>query len=206
MLKYDNFILILSAPSGTGKSTLVGKLMEQHPNFRYSISATTRAPRKGEQDGVQYYFITRDEFEEKITKGEFLEYAEVHGNYYGTPKYDIENHLSDNHDVILDIDYQGMKIITKYFEPRKVLKIFVLPPSLKELDRRLRKRNTDSEDVIQKRLSDAKGQIAHCEDYEYVLIDHNLEETFERIKSIILAKQVQNRVPDELDKFINDFR
>jgi guanylate kinase len=206
MLKYDNFILILSAPSGTGKSTIIGKLIKQQPNFKYSTSATTRAPRKGEQDGIQYYFLSKAEFEEKIAKDEFIEYAEVHGNYYGTPKYAIKNHLDSGHDVILDIDYQGMKIMSRHFEPRKTLRIFILPPSMKELERRLRKRNTDSEDIIQKRLSDAKGQIMHCGDYEYVLIDYNIEETFERIKSLVLAKQVQNRIPSELEKFIKDFQ
>jgi guanylate kinase len=192
MLKYNNFIIILSAPSGAGKSTIISKLLELKEGFKLSISATTRNPRGNERDGVEYYFLSKEEFERKISNNEFVEYASVHGNYYGTLKSELENTMNNGLNAILDIEWLGARNVSKQFDKSKILKIFVLPPSIIELERRLKGRGTDSDETISRRISDAREQILHCNEYDYVIINDNIDKAIEQIMATITAKILQN--------------
>jgi guanylate kinase len=199
MLNYSNFVLILSAPSGAGKSTIISKLLQTNKEFKLSISATTRSPRGSERHGVEYYFLTREEFERKIKDGEFVEYAEVHGNYYGTLKSELEDNMNNNINVILDIEWQGARNVSNQFNKTKILKIFLLPPSIEELERRLRGRGTDSEEVIKKRIADAREQISHYNEYDYTIVNENIDEAFREVLAVVTTKRLQNTY---LDSFI----
>ena len=202
MLKYDNFIIIISAPSGTGKSTLIQKLMELDSDINLSISATTRDMRAGEVDKVNYYFLSKQDFENKIKNNEFLEYAKVFDNYYGTLKSQIEEKFNNGKDVFLDIDYQGTEKIEKQIEKRKLLKIFLLPPSMDELKRRLISRGRDNIEDIEKRLSKAKLEMQHSIYYDYVVINDNFDKTVENVRALIKAKRFENTTSESIHFFI----
>ena len=154
-------LLILSSPSGAGKSTLARRLMEWDPSLRFSVSATTRAPRPGEVDGREYYFKSRAEFEGMVAAGEMLEHAEVFGNFYGSPKGPVEAAMKDGRDTLFDIDWQGGQQIRNSALGRDVVSVFVLPPSIAELDRRLRSRGQDSEEVSAGRMAKSQAEISH---------------------------------------------
>jgi guanylate kinase len=200
MLKYNNFIIILSAPSGAGKSTIISKLLELGGKFKLSVSATTRSPRGNERNGTEYYFLSKEEFERKISNDEFVEYALVHGNYYGTLKNELENIMNSGLNVMLDIEWLGARNVSKQFDKTKILKIFVLPPSIVELEKRLKGRGTDSDEIISGRIFDARGQISHYNEYDYVIINDDIDKAIEQITAVITAKILQNTPMEDFIK------
>jgi len=177
--------LVLSAPSGAGKSTLVGRLRAEFPGFAYSISCTTRAPRPGEEDGVHYHFLTREEFLRRRGEGFFAEWAEVHGNFYGTPKAPVEKLLRDGRDVLFDIDVQGAMQLRNVF-PQAVY-VFILPPSREVLETRLRGRGTDSEEVIARRMRNALGELRMAGRFDFLIVNDDLEEAADELRAVYLA-------------------
>lgn len=182
-------LIVVSGPSGCGKGTVLAEILKSDKIF-YSVSATTRSPRPGETDGVNYYFLTKEKFEKLIAEDGMLEYASYCGNYYGTPKKPVEDMLEQGKHVILEIEVQGaMKVMEKC--PEAVF-VFILPPSLKELQRRLNKRGTEAEDVIQKRLSEAAGEIKQAYKYNYSVINGELEKAVEDLKAIIRAEELKS--------------
>lgn len=186
---YKPLVYIISAPSGSGKSTLVTKLLRLVSNLAFSISYTTRAPRGAEQNGKQYYFVSREEFERMIRADEFLEHANVFGNYYGTARRFLREAEQKGHDLLLDIDVQGAQQIKSKLPD--AVSIFVLPPDRKTLEERLRKRGEDSEEVIQRRLVTARREIEKYDKYEYILINDKLEESSESLKAVVQAERVR---------------
>jgi guanylate kinase len=181
------FPIILSAPSGGGKTTLSREIIKLHPEIHYSISVTSRPPRAAEVDGQDYHFVPVAEFEKMLENREFAEWAMVHDNYYGTPKKQIEDRIEGGVDVIMDIDTVGARSIKRLF-PQSV-SIFVLPPSLDELARRLRGRATDSEEVIKKRLNRAKLELLELGDFEYFVINDRVEDAVARVRAIIESER-----------------
>ncbi|MCJ7646755.1 guanylate kinase [bacterium] len=182
--------IIISAPSGTGKSTLCRKLIEDLPNACYSVSVTTRNPRRGEVEGKDYFFVSRNEFKEKIKRGELAEWALVHGHYYGTPKDFLERNLLKGKDVILDIDVRGaMKLKKRY--PEAVF-IFLAPPSFSELKRRIKGRGKNDEATIKKRLTNARGEIGRIRSYDYLVINDRLVNALRELTCLVVAEK--NRV------------
>lgn len=184
-------VYIISAPSGSGKSTLTNDLLKLVPNLHFSISYTTRALRGSEQDGKHYYFISVDEFDKMIAAGEFLEYAKVHGNYYGTARQFLRDAGRSGNDLLLDIDVQGAAQIKRNLTD--AISIFVLPPDRTTLEWRLRNRSEDPEDVIQRRLLTASREIAEYDKYDYVLINDKLEESCERLRAIVLSERLRRQ-------------
>lgn len=184
-------LLILSSPSGAGKSTLTKMLMGWDDTMRFSVSATTRQPRSGEQDGREYYFRTREEFEAMVAAGEMLEHAEVFGNFYGTPKGPVEAAMKEGRDTVFDIDWQGGQQIRSSALSQEVVSIFILPPSIIELDRRLRARAQDSDEVIAGRMAKSRDEISHWAEYDYVLVNDDLDATFENLKHILTAERLK---------------
>ncbi len=181
-------IFIISAPSGAGKTTLCRMILEQLDDIEFSISYTTRPPRPGEVDGRDYYFVSKDEFMQMVQEGEFIEWAEVHGNLYGTSKKRLLERVSKGIDVLLDIDTQGAAQIKE--KGLEAVYIFILPPSLSVLRERLEGRASDSEDVINRRLKKAVEEIAAYKMYNYVIINDKLDEAFELLKAVVLSKRV----------------
>jgi len=197
-------VFIISAPSGSGKSTLTHRLVQEVPNLRFSISYTTRAPRGQECDGKDYFFISTDDFETRIARGEFLEYAKVFGNYYGTHASELDRAQAENVDLILDIDVQGARQL-KEGTPAAV-SIFILPPSREVLEQRLRLRSQDSEPVIARRLSDAKEEIRNYKQYDYVLVNREVEASVETLKSIVKAtRSRRDRMEREIRPILETF-
>lgn len=193
-------IIVLSAPSGTGKSTICGRLLNSMANLKMSVSYTTRNPRPGEIDGVHYYFVNKEKFEEMIKRDEFVEWAQVYGNYYGTSKNFIDEMIKSGKDILLDIDTQGAKNIKKIF-PESVL-IFVLPPSIEELRRRLKNRG-ESPETMAKRLYKVEEEISQYSFYDYLVINDDLNRVLEDITSIIQAEKLKVSRVDK--SFINKF-
>jgi len=187
----SGLLIILSSPSGAGKSTLARRLMDWDPSLNFSVSATTRAPRPSEEDGREYYFRSRDEFEAMVRAGEMLEHAEVFGNLYGSPKGPVETAIKQGRDVIFDIDWQGGQQITNSALKDAVISVFILPPSIAELERRLQTRGQDAADVIAKRMTKSQGEISHWAEYDYVLINDDLDETEGRLKTILSAERLK---------------
>jgi len=189
-------VYIISAPSGSGKSTLVNELRKSVDNLEFSISYTTRPPRGSEQDGHEYFFISREEFERLLAEDAFLEHAEVFGNYYGTARRFLEGARQRGHDLLLDIDVQGERQVKRKIPD--AVSIFVLPPTRKELERRLRRRSQAevlAEEVIQKRLAAAAREIENYRNYDYILINDQLERSIDELKAIVLAERVRVRGP-----------
>ena len=191
MITKDNhFLIILSAPSGGGKSTILNEVLKVAEDIDYSVSYTTRKPRGTEQNGIHYHFVSEAEFQKRISEGDFLEYANVFGNWYGTSKSFIRNRLAVKHHVILDIDVQGASLISSTDIP--YVKIFILPPSMEVLHQRLVLRATDSEEEIAKRLQTAKKEVAFIPQYDYLVINDKLEIAVQDVLAIIRAEE--NRV------------
>ena len=182
-------LFINIAPSGAGKSSLVAELLKADDNILLSISHTTRSPRVGEADGVAYHFTTADEFLAKRDAGGFIEWAEVHGNYYGTSKDWIMSALTSGKDVLLEIDWQGAQQVRAHFP--EMVGVFILPPSMEELSRRLHKRGTDSEEVIAKRLAAAKNEMAHADECEYVIINHQFSTALSQLQQVVCAARLR---------------
>ena len=203
MIQYDNFMIVISSPSGAGKSTMIKKLLEWDENIKLSVSATTRAPRDGEIDGVHYHFINKDIFEEEITKDNFIEYAKVFDNYYGTLKREVESKFQNGKDIILDIDWQGARNVSDQMDKKRLIRIFILPPSIEELENRLRSRGTDSNEVIEKRMLKAKDEISHFNEYDFIVVNDDVDVAFEQIKSIIINKRLQNVDQLALENFVD---
>jgi len=178
-------LFLVSAPSGAGKSSLVNALLRLEPSLQLSISFTTRAPRPGEQNGREYHFITIEDFLQRKNHGEFLEFAEVHGNYYGTSKILIQEAMQAGTDILLEIDWQGAQQVKKQFPD--VASVFILPPSLEALNERLNKRGQDSQEVISRRILAAGGEIAHAPEFEYVIINQDFELALSELSAIVKA-------------------
>ena len=181
-------LFVVVAPSGAGKTTLVAALLAKEPNIRLSISYTTRAPRQGEVNGREYHFVERAAFEKMIAQGDFLEYANVYGNYYGTSKRWIENQLSGDHDVLLEIDWQGAAQLKTLFP--NMVGIFVLPPSLAELRKRLESRGKDAPEAIDRRMASAREEISHVLEFEYIIVNESFEAALSDLISVVHATRV----------------
>ena len=182
-------VYIISAPSGSGKSTLVNELLKLTPDLDFSISYTTRRPRGSEQNGKEYYFVSREQFEQMVRADEFLEYANVFGNYYGTARRFLKKAESKGHDLLLDIDVQGAAQIKPKLSD--AVSIFVLPPDRKTLEWRLRKRGEDDPKVIQRRLDEAKREIENYRKYDYILINDDLEESIENLQAVVRSERLR---------------
>jgi len=195
-------LLILSSPSGAGKSTLARRLMDWDPTLRFSVSATTRAPRPGEVDGREYYFKSRAEFEAMAAAGEMLEHAEVFGNFYGSPKGPVETAMAEGRDTLFDIDWQGGQQIRNSSLGRDVVSIFVLPPSIAELDRRLRGRAQDSDEVIAGRMAKSRDEISHWAEYDYVIVNHDIDTAFGELVTILRAERMRRDRQPGLPEFV----
>ncbi len=195
-------LLILSSPSGAGKSTLARRLMDWDETLRFSVSATTRAPRPGEVDGREYYFKSRAEFEAMAAAGEMLEHAEVFGNFYGSPKGPVETAMAEGRDTLFDIDWQGGQQIRNSSLGRDVVSIFVLPPSIAELDRRLRGRAQDSDEVIAGRMAKSRDEISHWAEYDYVIVNHDIDTAFGELVTILRAERMRRDRQPGLSEFV----
>jgi guanylate kinase len=197
-------VFIISAPSGSGKSTLVTRLLASDPGLRFSVSYTTRKPRGNEKPGESYIYISRQEFEERIQRGEFLEHAEVFGNCYGTSREVLEQARHEGKDLILDIDVQGARQLKKRIP--EAVTIFILAPSRDILEQRLRLRSEDSEQVIQRRLKEAAEEIRNCTQYDYVLVNHQLEESVAMLGAIVKAERVRRvRMEEQIRPILRSF-
>ncbi|UOM33885.1 guanylate kinase [Acuticoccus sp. I52.16.1] len=195
-------LVILSSPSGAGKSTISRLLLDSERDMSLSISVTTRARRPSEVEGVHYHFVTMREFEKMRDRGELLEWAEVHGNCYGTPRDPVEASLSDGSDVLFDIDWQGAEQITGAM-PDDVVSIFVLPPSGSELKSRLVRRAEDDEATILRRLANAREELGHYSDYDYVVVNDDLESALEGVRAILHAERLRRRRLVGVDGFVD---
>ena len=181
-------LFILSAPSGAGKSSLIGALLQKHSDMKVSVSHTTRSPRPGEENGVHYHFVSVDEFKALIEKNDFFEWAQVFDNYYGTSKQAIESQLAAGIDVFLDIDWQGAQQIRKLVDD--VETIFILPPSKEELESRLNNRGQDSAEVIAGRMAKAQSETSHYNEYDYVVVNDDFDTALTEIETIVMAKRL----------------
>ena len=182
----SSIMLILSSPSGAGKTTLTKKIQQKYQNFKISVSHTTRKARSNEVEGIDYFFTNHEEFKKKIKNNEFYEYAKIFDNYYGTSKNSVNSLFEKKNDILFDIDWQGTQQLSK-FKELKFIKIFLVPPDKKELENRLIQRNQDNAEVITKRLTAYDNDIFHWSDYDYVITNDNLEHCFSQIEKIILS-------------------
>jgi len=182
-------LFIIAAPSGAGKSSLVNALLARETSIQLSISYTSRAPRPGESEGSHYHFVTRGEFEAMVARGEFFEHAVVHGDLKGTARHTVERPLAEGRDVLLEIDYQGARQVRSLVPD--CVSVFILPPSRVELERRLRGRGQDAEEVTQRRLADSRTEIAHLEDFDYLLVNDVFERTLDDLLAIVRAERLR---------------
>lgn len=195
-------LIILSSPSGAGKSTLARRIMAWDPTLRFSVSATTRAPREGEVDGREYHFRSRDAFEAMVATGQMLEHAEVFGNFYGSPRAPVEAAVTEGRDTLFDVDWQGGQQIKNSVLGKDVVSVFILPPSMAELDRRLRTRGQDSDDVIRGRMAKSLAEISHWPEYDYVLINDDVDRAEAELKTILAAERLRRDRQPALTDFV----
>lgn len=203
ILNRRGFMLILSSPSGAGKTTISRLLLDRDSNLAMSVSVTTRPKRPNEEEGKDYYFVSKEDFVTQAARSNFLEYAEVFGHFYGTPKEKVEEELQKQKDVLFDIDWQGTRQITQNAR-KDVVSIFILPPSMEELGRRLKNRKQDSDEVIAKRMEKAGHEISHWKEYDYVIINYNLEDSLEKVLAIINAERVRRKRQQGLYDFVDE--
>jgi guanylate kinase len=195
-------LIILSSPSGAGKSTLARRLRAWDPSIRFSVSATTRAPRPGETHGVEYFFHSRGEFDAMVREGALLEHAEVFGNFYGSPKGPVLAALDDGADVLFDIDWQGGQQVRNSMRAEDVVSIFVLPPSIAELEQRLSGRGQDSPAVIAGRMTRARDEISHWAEYDYVLVNRDIDTAEAELRAIVTAERLKRSRQGGLVEFV----
>jgi len=194
-MRKRGLLIVISGPSGAGKGTICKALLQKNKDLKLSVSCTTRAPREGEKEGVNYYFVSKEQFEDMIRKNEFLEYAIVYGNYYGTPKSYVEEELNKGNDVILEIDIQGALMVKEKY-PDGVF-IFILPPSMEELKNRIIKRGSETEDSLKTRFNSAFEEIKYMSNYDYAVVNDYVEEAVKKIECIIIAEKCRcSRVMD----------
>lgn len=198
-------MLAISSPSGAGKSTLTRYVMERFEDIQLSVSVTTRKPREGEIEGVHYHFIDKERFEQYIEEDKFIEYAKVFDNYYGTLKSQVEDSISKGMDVIFDVDWQGVQQMSEYFFD-DIVKIFILPPSIEELRSRLYTRASDTAEVIENRMMQAMDEISHYAEYEWVIINDDLEEAKAKLVSIIKSERVRLKRQKNISDFVSKLR
>ncbi len=198
-------MLVLSSPSGAGKTTISRELLKAESNLSMSISVTTRPPRPAEQDGKDYFFIDEQRYHAMVSGGALLEHARVFDNFYGTPRSHVESQLSQGHDVLFDIDWQGTQQL-KASARDDLVSIFVLPPSLSELSRRLRSRAQDSEEVVQRRMDRASHEMSHWPEYDYAIINHDVDESLAKVKAILTAERLRRHRQTGLVDFVNSMR
>lgn len=202
-IKRRGIMVALSSPSGAGKTTISRMILESDKQLSLSVSYTTRPKRANEQEGVDYHFTDHDAFQDMIKKNQFLEYAKVFDQYYGTPQKAVEDVLQSGKDILFDIDWQGTQQISEK-AAEDIVSIFILPPSCQELERRLRSRARDPEDVIKHRMSKAADEISHWAEYHYVIVNHDIAESVEKVQSIILAERLIRRRQVGLSKFVKN--
>ncbi len=195
-------LVILSSPSGAGKTSIARALVEENKNFLFSVSATTRKSRPGEVNGREYHFLTVNEFRKRIDAGQFLEHAKVFGNLYGTPLQPVSESINNGKDLIFDVDWQGGKQIRNSSLSKFVISIFILPPSIKALKERLMKRAQDSSDTVKDRMRKSIGEIMHWKEYDYVIVNSNFEQTLHEVKSIITSEKLRRVRNSQLEEFI----
>lgn len=201
-MQRSGLLIIISSPSGAGKSTLARRLMQWDASLRFSVSATTRPPRPGEVDGQHYHFTDRAAFETMVAEGRMLEHAEVFGNLYGSPAAPVETAISEGRDTIFDVDWQGGQQIRASHLGQQVVSIFILPPSLAELERRLRDRGQDSEQVIAGRMQKSRDEISHWAEYDYVLVNDDLDATEADLRAILTAERLRRDRRPALGGFV----
>ena len=201
-LSEKGILVILSSPSGAGKTSIARALVEGNENFLFSVSATTRKSRPGELNGREYHFLTVDEFRQKINDGQFLEHAKVFGNLYGTPLQAVRDSISRGRDLIFDVDWQGGKQIRTSSLSKFVISIFILPPSIKELHERLMKRAQDSSDIVKDRMRKSIDEIMHWKEYDYVIVNRDFDKTLNEVKSIIVSEKLRRVRNNKLEKFV----
>ena len=201
-LSEKGVLVILSSPSGAGKTSIARALVEENKNFLFSVSATTRKSRPGEVNGREYHFLTVDEFRERINDGQFLEHAKVFGNLYGTPLEPVMESINDGKDFIFDVDWQGGKQIRSSSLSKFVISIFILPPSIKALQERLMKRAQDSSETVKDRMTKSIGEIMHWKEYDYVIVNNNFEQTLHEVKSIITSEKLRRVRNSQLEDFV----
>jgi guanylate kinase len=199
-------LIILSSPSGAGKSTLSRRLLDWDPSLSFSVSATTRAPRPGEVDGEHYHFLSEEQFKRDVAEQGMLEHAHVFGNFYGSPRGPVQDAIDEGRDVLFDIDWQGAQQIVNSALGPHTLSVFILPPSIAELRRRLIGRGQDADDVIAKRMQKSWDEISHWGSYDYVLVNDDLDATFERLKTIVEATRLRRLQQPDLVEHVRDLQ
>lgn len=204
-IKRRGILLVLSSPSGAGKTTITRALVAADPLLAMSVSVTTRPPREGEIDGRHYHFITRARFDEMVAAGELLEHAVVFGHCYGTPRGPVMTELAAGRDIISDVDWQGTQQLQAK-APADLVSVFVLPPSLGALEERLRSRALDSEPVVQARMAKSSDEMSHWPEYDYVIVNHDLAESVRRVQAILDAERVRRARQIGLAEFVNRLR
>lgn len=198
-------MLVLSSPSGAGKTTLSRRLLDSDPEIEMSVSATTRKPRPGEQEGRDYHFLSTEDFGIMRNRGEFLEHAKVFGNYYGTPRKPVEDALARGRDVLFDIDWQGTQQLDET-ATEDLVKVFILPPSVQELEKRLTARAQDPADVVAARMAKASDEISHYQEYDYIVINENMDKAFTELQAILRAERLRRRRLTGLSNFVKQLR
>ncbi len=204
-ISHQPFLVIISSPSGAGKSTLCRMIVQNDPLIKLSISATTRAKRPQEIDGQHYHFVSQSKFLEMARGHEFVESAHVFENHYGTPKKLVDEALKNGNELLFDIDWQGARQIKDKFDKSSVVSIFILPPSLTELERRLRNRAQDPDHIVQQRMKKARDEISHYAEYDYILINDDLNNTYGKIRAIIEAKRIERLSRAQLAGLVKQF-
>ena len=205
VIQRRGLMFVLSSPSGAGKSTISRALLDRHENLAMSISCTTRSPRPGEVDGHHYFFIDEDRYHQMVKESGFLEHAKVFDNYYGTPREPVERALSAGHDILFDIDWQGTQQVRENAE-QDLVSVFILPPTIEELERRLHARAQDSDAVIAKRMAKAMDEMSHYAEYDYIVVNVDLEESIREVESILTAERLKRERQVGLASFVNRMR